>query len=141
MEYENLLGAIIFRTKGLVKHFGVCLGDGYVIHCHPNDGVKVVSYQEFAIGYPVSLKEHPIVTRAEINNRLKRLLAGEPNYRIFSNNCEHVAYYLVKGFKESPQLRNALLGGALGVVIGLTREENVLPWAASGALFGLSLSG
>ena len=103
-------------------------------------GVALVTSEEFSQGFCVTVKKSVTVTSEVLYGRLEKLKAGSPSYSIFCNNCEHVASYLVCGFKESRQLRGTAIGAAGGLTIAVARDENILPWMVGGALLGLLFS-
>ncbi|CAN5651661.1 hypothetical protein BH20ACI4_BH20ACI4_27600 [soil metagenome] len=53
--------------------------------------------------------------------RLKFALLN-PNYDLFSNNCEHFARYITEGYKQSTQLQNAGVLGGLAVALIFLRD-------------------
>ncbi|MEG4243744.1 MULTISPECIES: lecithin retinol acyltransferase family protein [unclassified Microcoleus] len=100
-------------------HHGIDCGDDSVIHFGRRGGEKNcrISKKDFASGNKINVKEYgkcysddSVVRRAE--GRL-----GEKRYDIFSNNCEHFAYWCKTGKYKSEQVAQAQAGVA-GLVQG-----------------------
>ena len=100
------------RSNGVpFTHHGIDCGDGTVIH-YDGSTICRVSKTEFAQGKEIRIKEYGqcdpdyvVVHRAE-----QRLY--ERNYNLFSNNCEHFAYYCKTGKHKSQQVDNVVVGVA-----------------------------
>ncbi len=84
-------------------HHGIDCGDDSVIHYGKRQGEKIcrISKNDFASGNKIHVKEYgkccsddAVVRRAE--SRL-----GEKGYDLFSNNCEHFAYWCKTGKDKS----------------------------------------
>ncbi|MBS3028429.1 MAG: lecithin retinol acyltransferase family protein [Dolichospermum sp. DET50] len=129
-----------FYFNGLpITHHGIDCGNGTVIHY---DGSKVckVSKTEFAKGTKIRIKEYGqcdpdylVVHRAE-----QRLY--ERNYNLFSNNCEHFAYYCKTGKHKSEQVNHIAAAGAeavSGAFVGFAAKE-VTKAAATAAVSSLN---
>ncbi|MEG5159006.1 lecithin retinol acyltransferase family protein [Microcoleus sp. AT3-A2] len=93
-------------------HHGIDCGDDSVIHFGRRGGEKIcrISKKDFASGNKINVKEYgkcypddSVVRRAE--GRL-----GEKGYDIFSNNCEHFAYWCKTGKYKSEQVEQAECG-------------------------------
>jgi hypothetical protein len=100
-------------------HHGIDCGDGSVIHYGKRGGEKIcrISKNDFASGNKIHVKEYgkcysddTVVRRAE--SRL-----GEKGYDLFSNNCEHFAYWCKTGKDKSEQV-GQVQGGVTGLVQG-----------------------
>lgn len=98
-------------------HHGIDCGDDRVIHFGRRGGEKIcrISKNEFASGNKINVKEYgkcysddAVVRRAE--GRL-----GEKGYDIFSNNCEHFAYWCKTGKYKSEQVAQ-VQGGVASLV-------------------------
>lgn len=101
-------------------HHGIDCGDDSVIHFGRRGGEKIcrISKNEFASGNKIHVKEYgkcysddAVVRRAE--GRL-----GEKGYDLFSNNCEHFAYWCKTGKHKSEQVAQAQ-GGVTGLFQGV----------------------
>lgn len=128
-----LPGDTVSRRKGLVKHQGVALGDGRVLHNIPGRGEHISSEAEFSLGRKVSVVKR---SRAE----RERALANAANWRtarsysLFTNNCEHTVNRASMGRAKSPQLRGWVAGvGLAGAALVLTRHPGL---AAAGFALG-----
>ncbi|MEG4940933.1 lecithin retinol acyltransferase family protein [Microcoleus sp. F4-D5] len=93
-------------------HHGIDCGDDSVIHYGKRQGGIIcrISKNEFASGNKIYVKEYgkcysddSVVRRAE--GRL-----GEKGYDLFSNNCEHFAYWCKTGKYKSEQVEQAECG-------------------------------
>ncbi|MDQ2098331.1 MAG: lecithin retinol acyltransferase family protein [Tychonema bourrellyi B0820] len=101
-------------------HHGIDCGDDSVIHYGKRQGEKIcrISKNDFASGNKIHVKEYgkcysddEVVRRAE--SRL-----DEKGYDLFSNNCEHFAYWCKTGKDKSEQVAQAQ-GGVAGLVGGV----------------------
>lgn len=106
-------GEVIWRPKGLVRHRGVVVGDGWVLHNTPGRGEHVSTLAEFAAGRTVRRERTPpapdpvALARARVERSGRR-------YHLLYNNCEHTVSRVTEGRSRSPQL----LGWVAGVVAG-----------------------
>lgn len=128
-----LPGDTVSRRKGLVKHQGVALGDGRVLHNIPGRGEHISSEAEFSLGRKVS-----VVKRSR--SERERALSSAANwhaprsYSLFTNNCEHTVNRASTGQARSPQLRGWVAGvGLAGAALVLTRHPGL---AAAGFALG-----
>lgn len=101
-------------------HHGIDCGDDSVIHFGRRGGEIIgrISKNDFASGNKIHVKEYgkcysddAVVRRAE--GRL-----GEKGYDLFSNNCEHFAYWCKTGKHKSEQVAQAQ-GGVASLVGGV----------------------
>lgn len=128
-----LPGDTISRRKGLVKHQGVALGDGRVLHNIPGRGEHISTEAEFSLGRKVSVVQR---SRAEREHALSSAASWRASrrYSLFTNNCEHTVNRASSGRAKSPQLRGWVAGvGLAGAAIVLTRHPGL---AAAGFALG-----
>lgn len=140
--YSNLkLGYLLYRPKGFVEHVGVYLGSGQVLHNSPSGNVEVVTYQEYAAEETVKIvttSQHNVEDLAE---RLNSLLAADSRYCPVSNNCEHIAYYLIYGRRFSPQIQATLSASIVAAFLSWKMKRgNPLVVGAIGGIVGCILS-
>jgi hypothetical protein len=112
-------GDHIYVHRSGFTHHGIDCGDDSVIHYGKRGGVRIchISKNDFASGNEIHVKEYgkcysddAVVRRAE--SRL-----GEKGYDLFSNNCEHFAYWCKTGKYKSEQV-GQVQGGVAGLVQG-----------------------
>ena len=133
-------GYLLYRNKWGAEHAGVYLGNYLVLHNSPAGGVEVISYSVYADGKPVKVIAIDKYNQAELAERLSLILQADASYHVVSNNCEHIANWLIHGRSFSPQLQVtdtcALLGG---VVSWKTQRGNPLVIATLAGLAGCFL--
>ena len=129
-------GNMLYRYKGLVRHLGVCIGNGLVLHNSPIKGVEAVSYGEFSAGQDVQVVRKSIVNEQEFDDRVHEVQNKENSYQLIYNNCEHIANYLVSGEKKSPQVKAVILGATAGLC---SSNKNQILMMTIGALMGLCI--
>lgn len=135
-------------NRGGLRHHGVDLGDGTVVHFarykrsrHKSE-VRRTSRWQFARGDPVRIVSGPAngLTADDAVERAN-FMVGTRGYNIISHNCEHVATWAVTGVALSAQIEEL----AAGVARALRRSARtvvplpLLGWATS--QFGLRLCG
>ncbi len=131
-------GDLLHRSKGIVQHAGVYLGNELVLHNQPGKGANITSYHDYAEGKEVNVTSAYGADIQQIASRLKDIIENDNQYQFLTNNCEHIAYHLIHGKKLSPQLQGAMLGMAISKKIASRiKNSNLLLWLAGGALFGL----
>lgn len=98
------VGTILKRSKAPFVHIGMYLGNGQVLHNHPDSGESVVSIGEFAKNCVVATSGIVTIT-SEIRQRIQDTIRSPKKYNATSNNCEHTISRIVNGSGESPQLK------------------------------------
>ncbi|WP_213304030.1 lecithin retinol acyltransferase family protein [Paraburkholderia sacchari] len=114
------------RRPGYVHH-GIYIGNGRVIHYagfsrHLGSGpVEVISIEEFSAGFGLLLVPHPHAqyTGREIARRAASRL-GEHNYKLLTNNCEHLCLWCVLGQGRSHQVDACMRNPARAVRVLFT---------------------
>lgn len=128
-----LPGDTVSRRKGLVKHHGVALGDGRVLHNIPGRGEHISSEAEFSLGRKVSVVKRSRSERERAMSSAANWHAPR-SYSLFTNNCEHTVNRASTGQAKSPQLRGWVAGvGLAGAALVLTRHPGL---AAAGFALG-----
>lgn len=141
MNSKLKIGYLLYRTKGLVEHAGVYLGNNTVLHNSPTGDVEIVEYEEYAQGKEVKVIITDNTNLALLKVRLSDIFQQDHSYSAASNNCEHIANFLVQGRKYSPQLRAAVISGAImGLLSCKSGKGNPLLMACLGAAGGTLLS-
>ncbi|XP_026991006.2 phospholipase A and acyltransferase 3-like [Tachysurus fulvidraco] len=138
-------GDLIEIYRGNYQHWGIYVGDGYIIHLappseHAHAGASsmmsvlydkalvkkeelwyVVGDDEYKVNNLLDDKYEPRPVRAIIREA-HSLLGRELPYCVFRSNCEHFATELRYGKAESRQVRKAVeVGAGVGIatVVGL----------------------
>ncbi|TBW48514.1 hypothetical protein EZI54_21210 [Marinobacter halodurans] len=142
--YSSLkVGDLLYRVKGIVEHAGVYLGAGRVLHIRPGGPAVAVPFSDYSEGKSVSVRRLPLPARVKegFEKRLAEVIQNSASYRLFSNNCEHVAYYLTVGERISPQLQAALgIGLAGGLLLSQGKLSNFMVAAGVAGVGALLLS-
>mgnify|MGYP006415144411 FL=1 len=134
-------GDLLHRSKGIVQHAGVYLGDGQVFHNQPGNGADVTSYEQYANGEIVKVSSSTGIDHELLSERLREIIGKDKRYGFLSNNCEHAANFLILGRSMSPQAQAGLAGAVIGVLIGnQINAENWVYCAALGGLAGLLIA-
>lgn len=115
--------ARISRPKllGLIRHEGVLLPDGRVVHTRPLGGTQICLYTTFKAGFDVRVEyELPPQRHPHAIAVLYQLLATNAPYDLITNNCEIFARQVVLEKPMSPQLGFWAVAGfcALALCIG-----------------------
>ncbi|MBQ3688382.1 MAG: lecithin retinol acyltransferase family protein [Bacteroidales bacterium] len=107
---------VALRIGFLYLHYGVYVGDGYMVHFSYRKGEKMcntriikTSYEEFANGsttYREPLRDNMKPNSSEEIARIAESYIGENfgKYNLFRNNCEHFANYCRYNKKVSYQI-------------------------------------
>lgn len=126
----------LYRRKGPVWHEGTYWKHGWVVH-HGPQGLVVEPYEQFAQGQEVHIEDNS-VSLLELEARIREALAQSDPYSVFGTNCEHLAGFLQKGIRISPQLRRAgiwaLVGFGVGKLFDLDHRSSALLGATAGYL-------
>lgn len=127
------VGSKIYRMKGPVRHVGVVLTNGCILHITPNLGIELTDLNGFSRGHSVTRIPPPAgIDVRELERRAFELLENGPAYQWWAFNCEHLVSYVQTGRKVSNQLQAGFLGLA-GYMI-LSKKPQL-----SGALLGVGV--
>lgn len=141
MDTKLKIGYLLYRTKGLVEHAAVYLGNNTVLHNSPSGDVEIISYEEYAQDKTVKVIVTDSHNLALLEARLESIIQQDGSYNAASNNCEHIANFLIKGRKYSPQLRAAIISATvMGFLSWKSGKGNPLLMACLGAAGGTVLS-
>ena len=110
MDREPALGAHLETSRVGYRHHGVYVGGRKVVHyagfCRRWQAgpVEEVTLSSFAVGHTIRIVEHPTCTYSpqEIVDRARSRL-GEQDYRLLTNNCEHLCNWCIRGRSQSAQ--------------------------------------
>jgi hypothetical protein len=136
---------ICAARPGGIRHDGIYLGDGRVIHMTSAQGqgkrgarVQIGTLDEFAVGQPVTLRRFANADNPEviITRAMSRL--GEGRYNLVFNNCQHFARWCVTGehLSEQVNVTSSRAGSALVPAIGIPASVMVVD--SAGLVEGLS---
>lgn len=111
MQDELPLGTHLVTPRLGYLHHGIYAGEGRVIHYAGFDRwwhhgpVEEVPLQFFTLGHALQVKASA-AAKFDGPQRIARARSrlGEDRYRLWSNNCEHFAEWVVNGVSRSPQL-------------------------------------
>lgn len=121
-------GDIVSRRKGPLRHKGIVMGDGRILHNTPLRGEHVVDEIEFSAGRRVRVEQRN--ERFGYSTRAHAEPFRAQRYNLFTNNCEHTVHRATTGRAHSPQLKAWMAGLTVGAaVFALTRH----PGAAAAA--------
>lgn len=133
MNHTLLPGFGLHRKKGLVLHAGTYIGEGRVMHLGP-DGLRIDSLSEFAAGEQVLVVANSVPFHV-LQERVAEALRVFRGYSAIGQNCEHLANFLQRGVKESPQVQGAMLGGL--AIAGAVKGAGGGAWGIFfGGMFG-----
>ncbi|MCY7345470.1 MAG: hypothetical protein LH614_04545 [Pyrinomonadaceae bacterium] len=112
--------AVIVVGK-LLLHLGFSEELPLVFHL-TDEGIRV-DWLETSGSWQVLGGVHP-TQRINAITRLKSAY-NNPNYNLFSNNCEQFARFVTEGYKQSVQLQNAALFsvGVIGMILWANSEQ------------------
>jgi hypothetical protein len=136
---------ICARRPGGIRHDGIYLGDGQVIHMASTPGqgkrgarVQVSTLSEFASGQPVTIRPYANPDDPEVIIRRAMSRLGEGGYNLAFNNCQHFARWSATGEHRSEQVNaaSARAGSALAPAIGI--PASVMMVGSAGLVEGLS---
>lgn len=100
----------LFFDGNPLNHHGIDCGDGTVIEYQGYfEGGKIsrIPKKDFGSGRTIQVKEYGKVdSPSEVIKRAESKL-GKDGYCLFSNNCEHFAYWCKTGKHKSEQVNNA----------------------------------
>ena len=121
------IGAHLVTKRPGYLHHGIYIGNGRVIHYAGlsrglgRGPVEVVSIELFAAGFGFEVVQHPRAryTGLEVARRAASRL-GEKNYRLFTNNCEHLCLWCVPGHGKSEQVDACMRNPARAARVLLT---------------------
>lgn len=112
------LGDLLYRSKGFVEHAAVYIGNNKVVHTSPEKGREVIDVEDYSAGQSIKVVRTNVDNQELLEKRLKEILSTSANYQLLTDNCEHLASYLLYGRKTSPQIQAAFCGAIVGLILG-----------------------
>ena len=138
MHSKLKFGDLLQCRKGIIDHVGVYLGNERVLNNQTSRGITITSIEQFAGGKEIRVVSTNSDNQPLLVNRLAEIYSSDTKYNLITNNCEHLANYIVNGQKFSPQIQVAVLGTLFGGILNSqTKNGHLLLWIAGGALAGL----
>ena len=139
MDCSLRMGDLLYRTKDFVEHAGVYLGNGLVFHISPANGAETISLSEYSAGLIVKVIHTDFDNKHLLEQRLREVIGSANSYSVSSNNCEHIASYLIYGEESEPTNASILLWDDYRHV---ARQKNgqyqvLLEWLYWGALLAV----
>lgn len=116
------VGDALWRMKGVVKHWGIYLLDGYVLEITPNSGPQIVTFQEFSRGKEVHLVRSRNCNRPAILERANRVLQNPARYHWLDNNCQHLKNYVLTGEHYSEDVRTAFAFAGMTLFLAIANR-------------------
>jgi hypothetical protein len=138
-----ILSDIIYADRGLYRHYGIYVNDSRVIHYAAGNAdfginvrVQETTLDRFKRDSPWGVYRFPrayrtLSPRETVRRARSRL--GECEYSLFTNNCEHFAFWCKTGTSRSPQLDGfldqaslvPLIGGCLRLILDEEARDNL----------------
>lgn len=113
--YNLPVGTVLGRSKGLLQHQGIYMGNGMVFENTPEFGERLATFAEFAEQKAVGVVKAIKLSSAEIYKRVSESLQKKRSYCPVTNNCEQSVNRIALGFAWSWQL----LFWSTAVIIGI----------------------
>ena len=98
------IGSELSVPRSFYMHKGAYLGDGSVLHNHPERGEEVVTLDQFADGGEITVTQYGVEDVAAFFARAAETLANPGSYDFIRNNCDHTVTRLRTGIAKSPQV-------------------------------------
>jgi HRAS-like suppressor 3 len=121
------VGAHLVTQRRGYMHHGIYIGNGRVIHYAGlsrsvgRGPVEAISIEHFSAGFSLQVVQHPHAqyTGLDVARRAASRL-GEQNYKLLTNNCEHLCLWCVLGQGRSHQVDACIRNPAHAVRVLLT---------------------
>ena len=139
---EPTLGSHVVTPRRGYLHHGIYVGDGKVVHYSGlayglrRGPVEEVSLARFTRGRPVWVRRRALThfDRREVVCRARSRI-GEDRYRLFTNNCEHLCEWCLRGEPRSLQVealldlpKRALGAMSRSIARFLLNQPEILRW-------------
>lgn len=129
------VGSKVYRTKGAVRHVGIMLMQGRILHIAPAKDVELTDLNGFSGGHKVSFNHPPMGTDVwAVEKRATEVMRNGPVYRWWALNCEHLASYVQTGQKMSNQLQAGIAGAVAHLAMSKKPTFSGAVLSAMGAL-------
>ncbi|MEZ9327468.1 lecithin retinol acyltransferase family protein [Vibrio breoganii] len=139
MKNNLSIGDLLYRSKLIVEHAGIYLGNGQVLHNSPNGDVEICALEEYANGKPIKVVPSRLSEekKNQLFNKAKLLIKKAKKYGLLNNNCEHLASTMLHGKPSSEQLQGAGFGAVAGLLLAqCNQSKNSLLYILAGGLIG-----
>lgn len=111
------IGSELSVPRSFYQHKGAYLGDGRVLHNHPERGEEVVTLDQFADGEELTVVQYGVDDVAAFLARVAQTLSNPGCYDFIHSNCDHTVNRLRTGIAKSPQV---LAWGCAGLALATT---------------------
>lgn len=118
------IGDLLYRSKSLVQHVGVYLGNNTVIHNSPDGDIQEVSFEDFAENKDVKIEKVVLENISILTNQLEIMRYSTATYSVTHNNCEQFARKLLGMRPTSPQVTAVATGAVLGALVSVIAEKS-----------------
>tara|TARA_B100001059_G_scaffold35950_1_gene29093 strand:- start:143 stop:604 length:462 start_codon:yes stop_codon:yes gene_type:complete len=133
------VGDILYRSKLLVQHVGVVVGDNAVLHNLPS-GIEICSLAKYGEGKDIkviSSKLSGLDKMEFIKKGLESVKEGK-KYQLFNFNCEHLVSSVNGSKPTSSQVTGAAMGSIIAGIYSLSQGgDKVITAMGLGAIAGL----
>ncbi len=112
---QLIFGDRIYCWSGIVKHYGVYTGDGWVLHNLPEKDEHIVPFENFREARQVFLEKRcDIQDMSKVWIALRTKTRNPQKYDLINHNCEHTAMEVTEQRSTSTQVNDVL------VVLGIS---------------------
>ena len=136
------VGDILYRSKLLVQHAGVVVGDNAVLHNSPS-GVEICSLAKYGEGKVIKVisTNLPERDKEKFIKRALELVQKGKKYQLFNFNCEHLVSSIKDLKPTSSQVTGAAIGSIIAGLYSLSQGSNKTITAMGiGAIGGLLIT-
>mgnify|MGYP003118627555 CR=1 FL=1 len=133
------IGDILYRSKLLVQHAGVVVGDNAVLQNSPS-GVEICSLTEYGEGKVIKVisSNLPETDKEEFIKRALELVQKGKKYQLLNFNCEHLVSSIKYLKPSSSQVTGAAMGSIIAGLYSLSQGgDKVITAMGVGAIAGL----
>jgi hypothetical protein len=134
------IGDLLYRSKGIVQHVGVYLGNNSVIHNSPDGDIQEVSFEEFSEYKTVKVEKVGLTNISILIERLEYMRYSTAKYSMSNNNCEQFARKLLGMRASSPQVTAVMTGAVVGTLVSVIAEKSLFWSVIIGGATALTLA-
>lgn len=110
------VGTKLSRAKGLLTHYGICYGNGWVFENIPGVGCRIATWDDFRQGQQVFIVGGPAIDAALLYSRIDAEISARRPYDAIFNNCEHAVTRVLNGEAASSQVAGFGFATAVAVL-------------------------
>lgn len=123
--YNLPIGTVLGRSKGLLQHQGIYMGNGMVFENTQKFGERMSTYAEFAEMKAVRVVKAIELSTSEIYKRVGAALQQKRAYCPVTNNCEQSVNRIALGFGWSWQviIWGVVAVGAIASLVFMLRRK------------------